>query len=83
MRKVMFALAIAAMTITTASAQSSGAMSSFYAKAGNSGFGNHSGWYPPPKPLPPPTASQRAAVKRAIANRGRPIRCNCGGYIGY
>jgi hypothetical protein len=58
MRKVMFALAIVAMTTTTASAQSSGPANAFFGGLGAYPTG---GSY---QSLPPQTARQKAAFRR-------------------
>jgi len=81
MRNVMFALAIMAMATTTASAQSSGPANAMFGGLGAYGTG---GGYQ--QPLPPQTARQKAATKRALdmVRRGQLAKPRYGssGYIG-
>jgi len=77
---MIFALAIVAMTTTTASAQSSGPANAFFGGLGAYPTG---GSY---QPLPPQTARQKAATKRALEmlRRGQLSKPRYGssGYIG-
>jgi len=83
MRSVMFALAIMTMATTTASAQSSGPANAFFGGLGSPGIWGSSYQQ---QPLPPQSARQKAATKRALemVRRGQlaKARYSSSGYIG-